>query len=435
MDEKDISPSEEQEGNVIFLGYCERAVLLPEANCFKWNLLGLKQVVFSQIYPMPLRGDGFLGFAFLGSPEFSNCRFQMTSEAGEEVGWLNLEAQSAPAVEKSQELATNNIPKFLMLPNVWTPLFLSLRSFDFVIKEPGIYKINLRTPSGLRTIGRIHFGLATPSPLTPDRIAAIRSDPNSAKAIKMVLGCKNCQSKYKVYAALERSKKIEGEEGFKWYQECDESFSCVCGKTNMDLKIIKSNLHGFLGQKKSASDDLKFVPLYERSSLEHIRDKYLSVIESSSSEEEVQKFLEKNTVLFHQFPAERLFPKPKILTDFVADFAIVTPDRKLILIELEKPSTRLLKKSGGIHSELSHAFDQVRDWLHKVSEHRLAVLDSLKIDREQVSAIRGVVIAGRDAGYDKRHLHKMKGVNYGENIDFFTYDDLGAALDTLIRQI
>lgn len=40
-----------------------------------------------------------------------------------------------------------------------------------------------------------------------------------------------------------------------------------------------------------------------------------------------------------------------------------------------------MKKDGGVAAPLSHAFDQVRDWLHTVDEHRLAVLDSLKIDR------------------------------------------------------
>jgi hypothetical protein len=139
-------------------------------------------------------------------------------------------------------------------------------------------------------------------------------------------------------------------------------------------------------------------------------------------------------LLLHQFPAERLFPKPPILTFFFADFAVVTPQRELILIELEKTSTRLLKKDGGVAADLSHAFDQVRDWLHTIDEHRLAVLDSLKIDREQVSIVRGVVIAGRDIGYDAHHLRKLKGTDWGR-VALLTYDDLAFALDVLIRRM
>jgi hypothetical protein len=93
-----------------------------------------------------------------------------------------------------------------------------------------------------------------------------------------------------------------------------------------------------------------------------------------------------------------------------------------------------MKKKGGIAAPLSHAFDQVRGWLHVVDEHRLAVLDSLKIERELVSVVRGVVIAGRDIGYDAQHLRKLKGADWGR-ITFLTYDDLLFALDALIRKM
>lgn len=76
----------------------------------------------------------------------------------------------------------------------------------------------------------------------------------------------------------------------------------------------------------------------------------------------------------------------------------------------------------------------MRDWLHIVDDHRLAILDSLKVDRDQVSTVRGVVIAGRDSGYNSKHLRKLKGTDLGRII-FLTYDDLLLALDALIRNI
>jgi Domain of unknown function (DUF4263) len=117
----------------------------------------------------------------------------------------------------------------------------------------------------------------------------------------------------------------------------------------------------------------------------------------------------------HQFPSNRILTKPKILLAYVADFGIVTPTKELLLIELEKSDMRLLKKDGGIAAPPNHAFDQVRDWLHEVDEHRLAVLDSLGIAREEVSAIRGVVIAGRDSGCDAKNLRKLKGTDRDES--------------------
>lgn len=245
--------------------------------------------------------------------------------------------------------------------------------------------------------------------------------------------CKHCPSKLRAYAGLDRSEKAEGE-GWMWYQEVPEMFKCECGKTTMDLQYIRRNLHGLLGHRLRENEQLSFMPLYEKSSLESIRTNFAQLISRNPREELLQKFIDENPILLHQFPAERIIPKPPILTSYLADFGIVTPQKELILVELEKTTTRLMKKDGDIAAPLNHAFGQVRNWLHEVDEHRLAVLDSLKIAREAVSSIRGIVIAGRDIGYDARDLRKLKGADYGR-IAFLTYDDLLFAMDVLIRRV
>jgi hypothetical protein len=45
---------------------------------------------------------------------------------------------------------------------------------------------------------------------------------------------------------------------------------------------------------------------------------------------------------------------------------------------------------------VTHAIDQVRGWLQVVDDDRLAMLDTLRLSRDMVSSVRGVVIAGRD---------------------------------------
>jgi hypothetical protein len=74
------------------------------------------------------------------------------------------------------------------------------------------------------------------------------------------------------------------------------------------------------------------------------------------------------------------------------------------------------------------------NWLQIVDDHRLAVLASLKINPEHVAAVRAVVIAGRDLGYDAHHLRKLKGEDRAR-VRFLTYDDLASALETLIRRL
>lgn len=425
MNEQEISVAE----GIIFLGACERAAYVREGrtNLFKWNVLGLKHVVLSHIFPIPLSGIS-LGFAFNPSRSPIEYQLRIAGPDGNDVGRIGL--ATVPVPREGLETPTQSTSSFHFPAYGWSTVFFPLDE-KIVAQKPGVYSIHLDSLAGTQEVGRLEFALIDPPPLTEDRIAAIRSDPTSAKAVRLEFGCRFCESKYRIYAGLNQDSKQEAE-GWLWYRDIGDEFACGCGKTQMDLRIARRNLHGLLGQQQNRN--VEFVPLYERSSLEHIRGGLIKLIDSATREEQLQQFFADNPVLLHQFPAERLFPKPPILTFFFADFAVITPRRELVLIELEKPSTRLLKKDGGIAAELSHAFDQVRDWLHTVDEHRVAVLDSLKIERDQVSSVRGVVIAGRDAGYNETHLRKLKGAHSGR-ITFMTYDDIALALTFLIKKI
>jgi hypothetical protein len=141
-----------------------------------------------------------------------------------------------------------------------------------------------------------------------------------------------------------------------------------------------------------------------------------------------------NPILLHQFPSVRLLAKPAILTFFSADFLILTPQKEPILIEIEKADTRLLRKNGDEAWGLTHAFDQVRNWLHVVAEHRLAVLASLDILPDQVGNARGVVIAGRDQQQHAEHLRRLK-AGSRERIAFMTFDDLVSSLASLADKV
>jgi hypothetical protein len=211
-------------------------------------------------------------------------------------------------------------------------------------------------------------------------------------------------------------------------------FNCACGKTTLDLSTVKRNFFALLGGQYSLTEELSLTPQYEHNALRNLCQEFGKLIDTNPPEETLQKFIEHNPVLLHQFPAERLFFKPPILTKFKADFAIVTPQKELVLIEIERTSTRLLKKNGDQHSDLTHALWQIHSWLHEADDHRLAVLDSLNVPRDMVGKIRGVVIAGRDAGNDAGHLRRLKGADLGR-VSLFTYDDICASLAALAQNI
>ena len=420
---------------LVFIGICERAAYVREGNTnlFKWNILGLKQVVLSNIFPLPFQGIP-LGFAISAAGITGRHHLQIVDASGKEIGTIDLDfSAKAFSADTNDPVGSNETLMVMLLANGWQAVFLPINAPGFLVERPDVHHIRLQTDLGPQIIGEIHFHAVDPPPLTADRVAAIRSDPNAAKAVRMEFGCKFCPSKCRVYAALERSDSSEAD-GWSWFETIPEIFTCDCSKTKLDMSLIRRNLHALLGQPSGQGDQVSFVPLYEKSSLESIRTGLARLLKTATKEEQLQQFIQKNPVILHQFPAARLFPKPPILTFFVADFAIVTPQRELLLVELEKPTTTLLEKNDGVAAPLNHAFDQVRDWLHTIDEHRLAVLDSLKISREQVSSVRAVVIAGRDSGYDAQHLRKLKGEDRGR-VCFLTYDDLCYYLDVLIGRL
>lgn len=427
------TPTNSEGPQVAFLGFCERANLVREGNTsiIKWNILGLRNTVLSHIFPFCF-DDWTAGFAFLGNTVANEMKFRLVDDVGKEIGTLNISASVVSSkideADFQRETPLLSVPKY-----GWTTAFIPLVKTGWIIPKPGIYYLEQLSNETCTRIGTIQFVFIITVPLTLERIAAIRSDPGAAKGVRIELGCKHCPSKYRAYAALERSQNYEGD-GWAWYEDSPDTFKCECGEAVIDLQYIRRNLHGMLGLHCRDSGQLSFMPMYEKTSLESTRTAFAQLVSRNPREELLQQFLDENPILLHQFPAERILPKPPILTSYVADFGIVTPQKELILIELETTTTRLMKKNGGIAAPLSHAFDQVRDWLHEVDEHRLAVLDSLKIDRDDVSLVRGVIIAGRDSGYDARNLRKLKGADWGR-VTFLTYDDLLFSLDALIRRV
>lgn len=419
--------------DINFLGFCERAAYVRDGNTnvFKWNVIGLKNIIISHIFPLNLKGWN-VGLAFSSTIERKEHVIKFTDEKGNEIGSLNIfPKESIPEAEDA--LLKKDGPVMLFMKNGWTPAFFSLNQTNIIVQHPGNYYVNLVVDDESVVIGEIYFAVVDPPPLTPERVAAIQSAPRAYKAVRMEVGCKKCPKKLRAYAALEKNEQ-EDKDGWTWYQDISDQFTCNCGATTIDTTIIRRNLHGFLGNIPPENLEVSFIPMYEKSAIEDIRSNFAKLLKSNPKEELIQKYIEENTILLHQFPSNQIYFKPPIITFFVADFAIVTPQKELILIEIEKASTNLLLKKGGIAAPLTHAFDQVNDWLHKVDEHRLAILDSLGIDKDLISSVRGVVIAGQEEGYDAKHLRRLKGTDLGR-ITFLTYDDILSSLDALIRKM
>jgi hypothetical protein len=421
---------------IALLGIVERAALVRDGNTnlFKYNLIGLKQTVLSYLFPLNF---GLLNYAFaLYAPQAgTQMKIHIKDETGIEIGFFNIALQSLATSQPTiEDVAIKRDGQAVAIPlEGWAVMIFPPIRETSMIPRPGLYTFTVDLEDREVAIGQILFHLIDPEPLSASRIAAIRSNPTAVKAVRAELRCNACGSCIKTYAGLERVPKSEAE-GYVWYENLPDSFICSCTQAIFDLNIYRRNLHGLLGGSFTSSGEVAFLPLYEKGALATTRANFAALLDQVAPEETFQTFLEENTVLLHQFSPERIFFKAPILTFCNTDFAIVNPQHELLLIELERPNTRILKKDGGVHSELQHAFDQTRDWLHIADDQRVAVLDCIGIDRKQVGSVQAAVIAGRDSNYDPEHLRKLKGADFGRT-RFMTYDDLLAGLDALIRTV
>ena len=409
---------------VAFLGLCERALSYNCGDPFEWafDVAGLRRLIHSPIFPLDLRGYSF-AFAVYHPMSAESLRLSLFSEDRKEILCWVVSAKGSP-IPYQIEVA-HEFP-------FWEIVFLPVPKSAMVAK-PGRIKVVVNKNNRASSIGYLTFKLASVPPLTDDRILALKSQPNAGKWVRLSMRCDSCGDEIKAYTGIERSEKAE-REGWTWYTELPETFTCKCGNLNHDLQSIRTNLHALLGHATSKNEEVSFTRLYETRALDVIGNEFESLLDSRPSEENVQQFIKDNPILLQQFSPERIFFKAPILTKHKTDIVILNHKKELILIELEKPGLSLLKKDGGQSAPLQHPFKQVRDWLDESDFHRIAVLSCIDISPEEVGTVRGVVIAGRDYGYDEDHLRKLKGADFGR-ISFFTYDDLLKGLQLLSRSM
>ena len=417
-----------------FLGVAERAGSVWDGGSplIKVNIIGLKPTIIAPFFPWPLGGQPLIiaiRIGELGNP----ASIFIMSDSGKEIGKISVALQilSSFPVDLTEPNQATVTPTGLG----WNTMSITTKDVNILFDKPGKYLLHCKSDDGSidENIGEIFVAQVDFQKFTEEQVAAIKSNPHASKAARMTLTCNSCSSKYMVYTGFEKNKRLE-EEDFIWYENAPEKFECSCGASDFDTSSIRKNLFTLLGQKikNDGSDVINFIPQYEANSIQNISSTFGKLLDQNPNEEIIQKYIEKNLLLLHRFPADMLLVKPRISTKYTGDFGIVTPERELILIEIERADTRLLKKDGGQASPLRHAFDQVHSWLHEANEHKLAVLDSLNIDRNLVSRVRGVVIAGRDQGYDPHDLRRLKGLDQG-NVTFLTYDDLAAGLLALAQ--
>ncbi len=431
---KELIPS------IVFLGVCEKAELIKQGHFINshHNIIGLNNNLFSYIFPFNLKGQKLI-FSFYNPQNLKNAKIKLFDSDNKNIMAIDVGLDKLDNIEninsKKERMPQEGYTMMQIEDNFPTGhLMIYDIGIDIIRMNPEKIKIVLEQDKVEIPIGILNIHYSKAPPFNAELIAAIKSDPVALKTIVLELGCKKCNNILKTYAGLDKNKKLESN-GTIWFKELPNQFKCNCGLTIFDLKYIRENLHAFLSVAKTETE-IKYssVRLYTNDKLNNIIYRFEKLINDETNEEEIHKFIKNELLILQSFSPKKIFSKIPILTDYVTDFCVVNNKNDLLLIEIEKANTPLMKKDGGMRSEMVHAIDQVRDWLHEIRDNKQAILKAMKLKIENINMIKGVVILGRDKDYDKEKLRKLKSKDFGE-VTFYTYDDILNGLKTTVNNI
>ena len=150
-------------------------------------------------------------------------------------------------------------------------------------------------------------------------------------------------------------------------------------------------------------------------------------------EEPVHQFLKKHPELLSQTFSKYWSKLP--FGDRFSDFVFREAHNDYLLVEIEAPIRELFRKDGQQREELTHAINQISDWVQYIENNRTEVESSLELLGISTSP-RTLVVIGRSATLTDDNRRKITTIQnqYGK-LRILTYDDLLAAARANIERI
>ena len=167
--------------------------------------------------------------------------------------------------------------------------------------------------------------------------------------------------------------------------------------------------------------------------LENLIKRFETLLETSPKEEEIQNFLKENPILIQ--PCTQIIPKQKLGEDFITDFVLVNVLNQGIiytLVEIEKPSMRVLTKRGEFSAEFKHAEKQILDWKIWIQDNQNYLRKKLK----GFTNPRYLIIGGKSRNLSEDEKRRIRVWNENQkDIEFLTYDDILERAKELLKSL
>lgn len=178
--------------------------------------------------------------------------------------------------------------------------------------------------------------------------------------------------------------------------------------------------------------------------LKEITGEMKTEIRGNRSEAWWQNYIHKNILIIQQGYIQAIEKMNTLVggTKY-PDFALITHDNFLDILEIKKPTTILIKEDTSRNNfywdtEISKAIIQVENYIEDISKQsdaiRSFIKDKYKIDLKVVRP-RGIILAGISSGFasQKQKDDYRLLTQASKNITFLTYDELVTRLENYIE--
>ena len=150
-------------------------------------------------------------------------------------------------------------------------------------------------------------------------------------------------------------------------------------------------------------------------------------------EEPVHQFLKKHPVLLCPTAQKQWSKLP--FGDRFSDFVFREAPNDYLLVEIEAPIREIFRKDGQQREELTHAINQISDWVQYIEDNRSEVESSLGLVGISTSP-RTLVVIGRSAALSDENRRKITAIqNQHGKLRILTYDDLLASARANLERI
>jgi len=119
----------------------------------------------------------------------------------------------------------------------------------------------------------------------------------------------------------------------------------------------------------------------------------------------------------------------------VSDFVFREPHNDYLLVEIEAPVRELFRKDGQQREEVTHAINQIADWVQFIADNKREVEEKLGLSGISASP-RSLVVIGRSASLTDENRRKLATLQAQQNkLRILTYDDLLASCRSHLERI